>query len=282
MSFRNRAAQLLCLAGLGVAAAPALAINCQKASTPSEKLICSDRKAVAADGELNRAYAAVLKQAPDEEIRKMLVDSQRRWIEARDQALNGLTDDSDALQDDQTPGGLAADMILNRVAALKEIRKGDKLPAMIATALRQREFNKQFTGGPYAGFDVSCDILPPDYKYYACFATRHYQNNDRICSVEEYWATGSVYVQRYVAKVVDNKPVPVASCSFNGNDANCPGSIADDAHWNTGPEVHKVDYSSKPLPKVDGEVHDDDEYGWLKSCLSDASFPLSNPKDAGR
>lgn len=282
MSFRNRAAQLLCLAGLGVAAAPALAINCQKASTPSEKLICSDRKAVAADGELNRAYAAVLKQAPDEEIRKMLVDSQRRWIEARDQALNGLTDDSDALQDDQTPGGLAADMILNRVAALKEIRKGDKLPAMIATALRQREFNKQFTGGPYAGFDVSCDILPPDYKYYACFAIRHYQNNDRICSVEEYWATGSVYVQRYVAKVVDNKPVPVASCSFNGNDANCPGSIADDAHWNTGPEVHKVDYSSKPLPKVDGEVHDDDEYGWLKSCLSDASFPLSNPKDAGR
>ncbi|MBQ2646489.1 MAG: DUF1311 domain-containing protein [Achromobacter sp.] len=282
MSFRNRAAQLLCLAGLGVVAAPALAINCQKASTPSEKLICSDRKAVAADGELNRAYAAVLKQAPDEEIRKMLVDSQRRWIEARDQALNGLTDDSDALQDDQTPGGLAADMILNRVAALKEIRKGDKLPTMIATALRQREFNKQFTGGPYAGFDVSCDILPPDYKYYACFATRHYQNNDRICSVEEYWATGSVYVQRYVAKVVDNKPVPVASCSFNGNDANCPGSIADDAHWNTGPEVHKVDYSSKPLPKVDGEVHDDDEYGWLKSCLSDASFPLSNPKDAGR
>ena len=40
MSFRNRAAQLLCLVGLGVLAAPALAINCQKASSPSEKLIC--------------------------------------------------------------------------------------------------------------------------------------------------------------------------------------------------------------------------------------------------
>ena len=74
--------------------------------------------------------------------------------------------------------------ILNRVATLKEIRKGDKLPAMIATALRQREFNKQFTGGPFAGFDVSCDILPRDYKYYGCFAIRHYQNNDRICSAE--------------------------------------------------------------------------------------------------
>ena len=128
MSFRNRAAQLLCLVGLGVLAAPALAINCQKASSPSEKLICSDRKAVAADAELNRAYAAVLKQAPDEEIRKMLVDSQRRWIEARDRALEGLTDDSDALQDDKTPGGLAADMILNRVAALKEIGRATSCP----------------------------------------------------------------------------------------------------------------------------------------------------------
>ncbi|MBB1174960.1 DUF1311 domain-containing protein, partial [Klebsiella pneumoniae] len=101
MSFRNRAARLLCLVGLGVLAAPALAINCQKASTVPEKLICSDRKAVAADGELNRAYAAVLKQAPDEEIHKMLVDSQRRWLKARDQVLDGLTDDSDALQDDK-------------------------------------------------------------------------------------------------------------------------------------------------------------------------------------
>ena len=160
MSLRNRAARLLCLVGLSVLAAPALAINCQKASTVPEKLICSDRKAVAADGELNRAYAAVLKQAPDEEIHKMLVDSQRRWLKARDQVLDGLTDDSDALQDDKTPGQLAADLILNRIAQLKEIRKGDKLPAMIATALRQREFNKQFTGGPYAGFDVSCDLLP--------------------------------------------------------------------------------------------------------------------------
>ncbi|MCG2596007.1 lysozyme inhibitor LprI family protein [Achromobacter insuavis] len=282
MSLRNRAARLLCLVGLGVLAAPALAINCQKASTVPEKLICSDRNAVAADGELNRAYAAVLKQAPDEEIHKMLVDSQRRWLKARDQVLDGLTDDSDALQDDKTPGQLAADLILNRIAQLKEIRKGDKLPAMIATALRQREFNKQFTGGPYAGFDVSCDLLPRDYKYYGCFAIRHYQNNDRLCSAEEYWATGSVYVQRYVAKVVDNKPVPVASCSFNGVDANCPGGISDDAHWNTGPEVHKVDYSSTPLPKVDGEVHDEDDNDWLKACLTDPSFPLSDPKGAGR
>ncbi|MGD7366595.1 hypothetical protein ACQCQW_27050, partial [Ralstonia pseudosolanacearum] len=102
---------------------------------------------------------------------------------------------------------------------------------------------------------------------YACFATRYYQNNDRVCSTDEYWATGSVYVQRYVAKVVDNKPVPVASCSYNGNDESCPGSIADDARWNTGPKVHAPTYPSKPLPQVDGEVDDEVlRLGWLNSA----------------
>ncbi|WZB67264.1 lysozyme inhibitor LprI family protein [Achromobacter xylosoxidans] len=89
MGFTNRAARLLCLAGLGALAAPAWAIDCHKAGTPAEKLICSDRGAVAADAELNRAYAALLKQAPDAQIRAMLVDSQRRWIEARNMRLGG-------------------------------------------------------------------------------------------------------------------------------------------------------------------------------------------------
>lgn len=89
MGFTNRAARLLCLAGLGALSAPAWAIDCHKAGTPAEKLICSDRGAVAADAELNRAYAALLKQAPDAQIRAMLVDSQRRWIEARNMRLEG-------------------------------------------------------------------------------------------------------------------------------------------------------------------------------------------------
>ncbi|MGE8658539.1 MAG: lysozyme inhibitor LprI family protein [Achromobacter sp.] len=282
MSFGKRAAQLLGLVGISVVSASASAINCQKAGNPAEKLICSDRAAVAADAELNRAYAALLKQAPDAEIRTMLVDSQRRWVAARDLRLEGLASDPESLPGDKTPAAVAADLIRARASEFKERSKGDNLPRMIRVALDQREFRKQFTGGPYSGYDASCDVLPPDYKYYACFATRHYQNHDRVCSTDEYWATGSVYVQRYVAKVMDNKPVPVASCSYNGNDENCPGSIADDARWNTGPKVRAATYPSKPLPQVDGEVDDSDDYDWIKACLTDSNFPLSLPTSPGR
>ena len=59
MSLKIRAAQLLCVVGLGVLSAQAMAINCQKAGTQAEKLICSDRKAVAADAELNRALSLI-------------------------------------------------------------------------------------------------------------------------------------------------------------------------------------------------------------------------------
>lgn len=282
MGFKNRTARLLCLAGLGVLSAPVWAIDCHKASTPAEKLICSDRGAVAADAELNRAYAALLKQAPDAEIRAMLVDSQRRWIETRNMRLEGLMSDSESLPEGKTLAAVAADLIRARAGEFKESRKGDKLPRLIRVALSQRDFRKQFTGGPYSGYETSCDVLPPDYKYYACFAIRHYQNNDRICSTDEYWATGAVYVQRYVAKLVNNKPVPVASCSYNGQDTDCPDGVADDARWNTGPKVRAATYSSKPLPQIDGEVDDSDDYGWIKACLTDSNFPLSNPAAAGR
>lgn len=282
MSLKIRAAQLLCVVGLGVLSAQASAINCQKAGTQAEKLICSDRKAVAADAELNRAYAALLKQAPDDDIRTAIKDGQRQWVDARDRALERVAGNPDSLQDDDaTPGSIAAKLIAARTADLKAHPKNSNTPAMIGQALRQREFRKQFTGGPYSGYEVSCDVLPP-YEVYGCFATRHYQNNDRVCSVDDYWATGSVYVQRYVAKLVDNKPVPVASCSFNGNDANCPGSIADDARWNTGPEVHKVDYPTSPLAKLAVDINDSDDYEWLQACLTDKTFPLANPASAGR
>lgn len=87
------AGRLLCMAGFCALAAPAYAIDCAKAASAAEKLICSDRKTVAADAELNRAYAAILKQAPDGDIRAMLAHSQKRWIVARDRALTDLIED---------------------------------------------------------------------------------------------------------------------------------------------------------------------------------------------
>ena len=276
-----RATRFLILAGLTAAAAPALAIDCGKASSPVEKLICSSREAKAEDAGLNRAYAALMKQAPDDEIRAMLKDSQRRWLAARDGKLQDLIANIDAVPEGKTAGSVAADLISARIDALTERDKGSKQPRLISTALAQREFRQQFTGGPYDGYDVVCELLPPN-DIYACFAISHYQNKDRVCTAEQYWATGSVYAQRYVAKVVDQKLVPVASCSYNGNDDNCPAASRTRRAGTPVPRCARRWAIRPPLPRLDGEVYDSDDYNWLKACLTDDTFPLANPTTAGR
>ena len=267
------AVRSLLLAGLFVASAPALAINCAKAGTAVEKLICSDKKTVAADADLNRAYQAILKQAPDAEIRTMLVDSQKRWIHARDKALDHLISDPDALADDKIVGEVARDLIGSRAAQFKETRKGSSMPEIIDRAVQQRQFQAQFTGGEFAGYWTSCEVLPNDYGYYGCFAIRHYQNNDRICSVDESWASGSVYTKRYVANVVGGKPRVIASCSFSSSDEACASVGDTPAKWNRQPDQPEYVYASEPLPKIDGEIDGSDDYEWAKACLTDPAFP---------
>ncbi|MFD4841392.1 lysozyme inhibitor LprI family protein [Achromobacter sp. NPDC058515] len=266
------AARLLCLAGLFTLSAPAWAIDCKKASSAVEKLICSDRNTVSADAELNRAYNAVLKQAPGGDIRAMLVDSQKRWVAARGRALDTLIGTPDALPDEKSAGEILRELIRNRTAELKETGKGASLPAIIGRAISQQKFQSQFTGGAHAGYWTSCDVLPRDYRNYACFAIRHYQNNDRVCTVDESWASGRVYTNRYVANIVDGKPKVVASCSFSSEDEACSDTEGK-AKWNWKPEQPDYVYSAKPLPKIDGEIHDSDDFEWARACLADAAYP---------
>ncbi|WMD18181.1 lysozyme inhibitor LprI family protein [Achromobacter seleniivolatilans] len=266
------AVRLLCLAGLFALSAPALAIDCKKASSAAEKLICSDKKTVAADAELNRAYAAILKQAPDSEVRTMLVESQKRWVAARDRALDTLINTPDALSDDQSASDIARELIQNRTAEFKETQKKSATPAIISRAIAQKQFQAQFTGGAFAGYSTSCDVLPRDYVNYGCFAIRHYQNNDRVCSVDESWASGAVYTKRYVAKVVNGKPEAIASCSFNSEDEACSDAEGK-TKWNMSPEQPKHVYTSEPLSKIDGEVFDSDDFAWVKTCLADPVYP---------
>ncbi|MCA8273306.1 lysozyme inhibitor LprI family protein [Burkholderia sp. AU30280] len=72
--------------GVGVAV-PAFAMDCAKAAQPIEKRVCASPVLRAADARMNSAYAGVLKAAPDTAIRDMLVRSQRRWIDARNNRL---------------------------------------------------------------------------------------------------------------------------------------------------------------------------------------------------
>lgn len=267
------AGRLLCVAGLFALAAPAYAIDCAKAASAVEKLICSDRKTVSADAELNRAYAALLKQAPDGDIRAMLAHNQKRWIAARDEALANLIQDPGAVPEGKTAAAVARELIRDRTAELQTTRKGAALPDLISRAVSQQQFQAQFTGGAYAGYSTSCDFLPGEHAYYGCFATRHYQNKDRICSVDEYWATGSVYTKRYVANVVGGKPRVIASCSFSSSDEACASVGDTPAKWNRQPEQPEYVYASEPLPKIDGEIDGSDDYEWAKACLTDPAFP---------
>ncbi|MGE8616394.1 MAG: lysozyme inhibitor LprI family protein [Achromobacter spanius] len=259
------------MAGVFALSAPAMAINCAKAGTAVEKLICADKATVAADAGLNRAYQAILKQAPDDSIREMLVASQKRWLQARDRALDRLLTDPDAVPDDKSASKIARELIENRSAQFKEAGKGSATPTIIRRAVQQQKFQSQFTGGAFAGYWTSCDVLPHDY--YDCFAIRHYQHNDRVCSEDESWASGAVYTKRYVANVVDGKPRVIASCSFSSADEACATVGDTKANWNRQPETPQYVYADKPLPKLDGEIDASEDAEWVQACLTDPAYP---------
>ncbi|WP_435655360.1 lysozyme inhibitor LprI family protein [Brucella pituitosa] len=276
MNLKHSALRLSVLAALCALSAPALAIDCSKAQTPSEKLICSSKSLQKADSRLNKTYAATLKAALDEETRAMLVTSQKRWIAARDKSLEGIIEEPDSASDGKSAVQIADSMIAERTAQLEE--KGRR--SLIEVARTQRAFLNQFSGGDYAGYETSCDMLPPDQAY-NCFPTRHYQNGDRVCSVEEYWATNTGYMKRFIANIIDGKPKLIASCSFNGDDNTCPTTSGEEQSWNVKPKPQPTLYSSTPELKLDGEVNDSDDYDWLKTCLTDKSFPVADPTRSG-
>ncbi|WP_454668382.1 lysozyme inhibitor LprI family protein [Achromobacter kerstersii] len=273
MKLACSAVKAVFLTGLFALSAPAMAINCAKAGTAVEKLICSDKKTVAADAKLNRAYQAILKLAPDDSIRAMLVASQKRWLEARDRALDRLLTDPDGVPDDKSMGEIARELIENRIGQFQESGRGTVAPTMIRQAQQQQTFQSRFTGGAFAGYWTTCDVLPGDDVDYACFAIRHYQNNDRVCSVDESWASGAVYTKRYVANVVDGKPHVIASCSFSSADEACATVGDTKANWNRKPEAPQYVYADKPLPKLDGEIDASDDTEWVQACLTDPAYP---------
>lgn len=72
------------VAALLVSAAPALAFDCGKATTPIDKAICANDDARAANDRMEKAYG-VLRARLEGEGRKLLLDGQRSWIGYRDE-----------------------------------------------------------------------------------------------------------------------------------------------------------------------------------------------------
>ncbi len=74
------------LAGLAfaaLAASPAMALDCQRASTPSEKAICADATALAADSDLGKAFDA-LRASLDPKAKTQLGAAEVAWLALRD------------------------------------------------------------------------------------------------------------------------------------------------------------------------------------------------------
>lgn len=268
-------------------ASSALAIDCQSKADAASQLVCSNEQLVAAYGKMQSAYAKLLRQAPDDEIRAMLQMSQKRWHAALDLASDMLgsgnqvpdgEESEEEADQERTPQVITMNNLQARVEDLSSV-ENDGTPVLIAKALRQRHFAAKFSGGTFSGFDTSCNFLPPGYGY-ACFSTQHHQNGSRICSQQEYWASGSGYENRFVADVVHGEPRLVASCTFNGNDTSCLGDGGDPKRWNVHPAPRKGLYSTRPLPKLDAEI-DDSSQGWLETCLTDPSFPTADPTRSG-
>lgn len=267
------------LAGLAVLPGLAQAMDCKKASSSIEHLICADPRLVAADAAMGKAYSAALKTTNDEQIRTMLITSQRRWVAARDNrfgdldnSVDGQTGEGYSKEDQRT---IVLKAMQQRTRRLGDMSKATpKQPQLIQVALGERAFASHFTGGPFAGFDTSCDFLPQSGEYsYGCFGTRVYQNNARICSISQDWASGSVYETRAVADVVDGKAKLIATCKADQNDCS-PGDSAWSGTLDTDTQHAYESRGTTALAKLDAEV-DTEEGEWLQSCLTDPHFPAA-------
>jgi uncharacterized protein len=80
------------------------ALDCAKASSPVDKLICAAPDLKRADDEMAAVYFKLLRETTDPEFHEALVRSQRRWVQARaggpdrfGQAKDDRTDDREVL-----------------------------------------------------------------------------------------------------------------------------------------------------------------------------------------
>jgi len=273
--------------GVLVVASPASvhALDCAKASTPVEKLLCATPELKQADAAMGAAYFKLLRETKNPEFHDALIRSQRRWLEARSYGPDRF-------------GAAEADKTDDREVLLKMTR--DRLDFLKgAELIRAMEEQKKAiandSGGPFAGYETSCWFLPPPYGgwNYACFSAAHRQHRDRVCSVDVKWATGPTIETRLVSIVKDGEPKPVANCSIGDASPNeqCP-EPGDDAkakavaHWNTNP----LSASDLPIPHADHLwKYDPDaapklaDQPWMHDCLFASTYPpreVSRPSSA--
>jgi uncharacterized protein YecT (DUF1311 family) len=250
-------------------AVPAAAIDCVKASNTVEKRICANPGLKNADAAMGQAYTALLKRAPDAEIRTMLVKSQRRWIEARNEELDAdLNGKPIAISE-------LRDAILSRTRRLNDTSKG----GMIAAALEQRRYFGQFPPAEFAGFNTYCDFIPANRDgkdtSYQCYGAVHVQKGAVICDVSFDWATFALYVHYGVSRVVNGVAAPAAYCDGQ-SEHGCEAGSPDWQFASAGRSFDNFPKPGKGMDKIDAEgisPINSDYAPWLKACVNKPTFP---------
>ncbi|MBX8490846.1 hypothetical protein K5D34_04690 [Pseudomonas cichorii] len=123
-------------------------------------------------------------------------------------------------------------------------------PELVKRAIDQSKFDAGFTGGRYAGSNVSCEFVPQADAYaYGCFGTRFHQNKNRVCSLSQDRASGDLYQTLALADIVDRKPKLILTCKPGIKDC-AEGSSG----WNAWSDIPDAD-TQRIFEQIDvGEV----------------------------
>jgi uncharacterized protein YecT (DUF1311 family) len=260
----------------------ALALDCQRATQLLDKVICGDSDLKAADAKMAKAYFELLKSTKDKEVHDLIILSQRRWIDARyHQEITDPHANPDPSPDDlDSQKAMLLDQMEDRTHTLSA-----QPSAMELNIREEREFISKFSGGPFSGFSTGCFFAPKGFGdgAYACIGTQVAQNNDRICTTIQDWASGHETEYRTVSQVVDGKVKLIAECSsgYASTDETCPDTEpqADAAvGWNFHPDPKDPIFDQNAQDgsslKLDPDFpFDDISHGWAAQCLADRNFP---------
>jgi uncharacterized protein YecT (DUF1311 family) len=260
-------------------ASPAHALDCTKASSPVEKSICETPELKKADAAMSAAYFKLLGETTDAEFHEALIRSQRRWLQVRSRGVPRIDGEEEDEPDDRK-------VLLQITQDRRDFLAGTR---PIRTMEQQRKIASKDGGGAFAGYEGSCEFLPPHYGHwgYVCWITTHRQHKDRICSVGEDWASGHTTEHRLVSVVNNGDPKAVASCYTGYAGLICPDpenieEIGAAAHWNTNPRPSTTDLRpprANSLWKYDPEGPAGADEPWMQDCLFAPTYP---PPDVSR
>lgn len=261
-------------------------MNCSKAETKLDRLICSSAQLKKADSAMSAAYFNMLRPIEDPAIRAALINSQRRWVAAREHDLahfGGSSDESDT-SDSSQKLAIVLQITRDRTEFIDSHSGAES--SFVANAQRQQKLADAYTGGPFAGYQVSCSFIPgrgnQSHYTYICFGSHSYQEGSRVCSQSDDFASYTTVTTRGVANVDDESGMlkPLATCVFgSSSDSLCPTGLSQtdkNAKWNINPTQAQLlaAFGGVSLVKLDPEFHDDAyDLDWIHACLTDPTFP---------